>query len=1164
MRVGSSVIFDPTNYTDPNFITLQSDAYHDNARVSGNSWGTDNSGAYDADAQTYDALVRDAQPAGSSFPTAGNQQMVIVFAAGNAGPNATTVGSPGTAKNVIVAGAAENVRAFGGADASGVADTGANSANDIIDFSSRGPCADGRNKPDLVAPGTHVTGGVPQNGSPTTNGTGTALSCFNGEGVSGGVSSIYFPSAGQQFYTASSGTSHSTPGIAGACALLRQYFLNASLTAPSPAMTKAFLMNSARYMTGTYANDTLPSQSQGMGHVNLGTAFDGVARVLRDQTGADKFTASGQTRTFSGNVADNTKPFRVTLAWTDAPGNTTGNAYNNNLDLTVTVSGNTYKGNVFSGANSVTGGSADAKNNVESVFIPAGVSGAFTVTVTAANINSDGVPNEAPPTDQDFALVIYNAETQAPSIITPPQTQAVILGSPVNFFVDAGGQAPLSYQWFFNNAPLGGATATNYSIASTTTNNTGGYAVVVTNSFGSATSAVATLTVVTAPIILTNPASLIVVTGATANFSVSAIGIAPLAYQWQFNGADLANATNSTYSKPNVLTSDAGPYTVTITNSAGVVTSTPASLTVNLLTGPSVVISQIYGGGGNAGATYQNDFVELYNRSSAPVSVGGWSVQYASTAGTSWTVVALTGTIQAGNYYLVQLGSSGAVGSALPSASVSNAVNISAANGKLGLVNTTGTLVGADPVGTNIIVDFVGFGTASAFEGSAAAPAGGNALAIFRAAAGATDTDDNAADFATATPNPRTNTPVATTDLAILKSHTGSFTQGDSNRTYTITVTNIGSLASTGTVTVVDALPAGLTATAISGAGWATNLGTLTCTRTDALATATSYPVITVTVSVATNAAANVTNSATVSGSGDANGANNTANDITAITAAGGGGSGSTNSYTGVLIGWDMSGLTAFGSSPQAPTTNAPLLIVVAGLTRGSGVTTTPTAAARAWGGNGFDSSSSAAAITANDFATLAMVATNGYKLSFSNISRFDYRRSGSGATNGLLQFQIGSGAFTDITNVIYSSSASAGASLGVIDLSGIGTLQNVGAGTNVTFRLVNYSGAGGNWYIYDVTNTTALDFTIQGSIAPLTPPAPPASAPVLTNAAYLGGQFQFQLTGTPGSNYVVLTTTNLADTNWLSIWTNPAPFTFVETNATNFPLRFYRGRVQP
>ena len=415
VRVGSSVIFDPDRFTNPDYEDLQSRAYRDGARVCNNSWNANTGGAYNTDAQRYDALVRDAQPSGSAVPNAGNQEMVICFVAGNAGSSAQTVGSPGTAKNVIVVGAGENVQEFGGSDGSGISDSGADSANDVISFSSRGPCTDGRVKPDICAPGTHVSGGVPQAASPGTN--GTANSCYDGSGVSGGVGSIYYP-PGQQWYTASSGTSHSTPAVAGGCALVRQYFINNFTNPASPAMTKAFLMNSAAYMTGTGANDTLPSNNQGMGRMNLGTAFDGVARVLRDQLNADRFTASGQTRTFFGVVADTSKPFRVTLAWTDAPGSTTGNAYNNDLDLTVTVGGNTYKGNVFSGANSVTGGAADPRNNVESVFLPAGIAGAFTITVTAANINSDGVPNNADALDQDLALVVYNAsETPTPAIV---------------------------------------------------------------------------------------------------------------------------------------------------------------------------------------------------------------------------------------------------------------------------------------------------------------------------------------------------------------------------------------------------------------------------------------------------------------------------------------------------------------------------------------------------------------------------------------------------------------------------------------------------------------------------------------------------------------------------------------------------------------------------
>ena len=433
VKVGSSTIFDPNNFTNPDYDDLASRAYRDGARISGNSWGASTSGGYDTDAQNYDRLVRDAQPADSAVPTAGNQQFTFVFAAGNDGSSAGTVGSPGTAKNVITVGAAENVHSHattnGGNNVSGndgctTPDSEANSANDVATFSSRGPCTDQRKKPDIQAPGTHITGGVGQNVR-TMAGIGTALACFDATGVcalpGGGVvgnTNNFFP-LGQRWYSTSSGTSHSTPAVAGGAALVYQYFLNSALNAPSPAMIKSFLMNSARYMTGTGANDSLYSNNQGMGMMNLGAAFDGTPRLLRDQVTNDLFTATGQSRTWTGTIVSNSKPFRVTLAWTDAPGSTSGNAYNNNLNLTVTVNGQTYLGNVFSGANSITGGSADPRNNVESVFLPAGTVGSVVITVTAANINSDGVPNFGGALDQDFALVAYNfSEVQAPAIIS--------------------------------------------------------------------------------------------------------------------------------------------------------------------------------------------------------------------------------------------------------------------------------------------------------------------------------------------------------------------------------------------------------------------------------------------------------------------------------------------------------------------------------------------------------------------------------------------------------------------------------------------------------------------------------------------------------------------------------------------------------------------------
>ncbi len=450
VNVGSSVIFDPDTFTSPNYSTLQSAAYNNGARISNNSWGANTAGGYDTDSQSYDALVRDAQSGVS-----GNQEMVIVFAAGNAGSGAQTIGAPGTAKNVITVGAAEGVQAFGGTDGSGIGDGGADSCNDMATFSSVGPCSDGRHKPEFTAPGTHISGGVIQSNMPGP--TGTADPCFTGSGVSGGVGSIYFP-AGQQFYTASDGTSHSTPCVSGGCALVRQYFINNFTNPPSPAMTKAYLMNSARYMTGLLANDSLWSNEQGFGEMNLGTAFDGTPRILRDELAADLFTASGQTRTFTGMVSDTNKPFRVTISWTDAPGSTTGNSYNNNLDLAVTVNGSTYKGNVFSGAFSTTGGTADVKDNSESVFLPAGASGTFIVTVTGTSINSIGVPNSGNQLEQDFALVVYNGVSETvPILQSAGSTLAAESCSPTNGAVDPGETVTMN----FSLQNVGTANATN-------------------------------------------------------------------------------------------------------------------------------------------------------------------------------------------------------------------------------------------------------------------------------------------------------------------------------------------------------------------------------------------------------------------------------------------------------------------------------------------------------------------------------------------------------------------------------------------------------------------------------------------------------------------------------------------------------------------------------
>ncbi len=169
---------------------------------------------------------------------------------------------------------------------------------------------------------------------------------------------------------------------------------------------------------------------------------------------------------------------------------------------------------------------------------------------------------------------------------------------------------------------------------------------------------------------------------------------------------------------------------------------------------PDIVISQVYGGGGNSGATYTHDFIELFNRGTSTVDVTGWSVQYASSAGSTWQVTTLSGTVQPGQYYLVQEAAGTGGTTPLPTPDASGSVAMSGSNGKVVVANTASALSGSNPADASI-VDVVGYGSANFFEGSGAAPGLSNTTADSRAADGCTDTDDNAADFTSGTVAPR-------------------------------------------------------------------------------------------------------------------------------------------------------------------------------------------------------------------------------------------------------------------------------------------------------------------------------------------------------------------------------------------------------------------------
>jgi len=165
-----------------------------------------------------------------------------------------------------------------------------------------------------------------------------------------------------------------------------------------------------------------------------------------------------------------------------------------------------------------------------------------------------------------------------------------------------------------------------------------------------------------------------------------------------------------------------------------------------------IVISQVYGGGGNSGANYKNDFIELFNPTNATVDLTGWSVQYASATGTTWAVTPLNGSIAPGHYYLVQEAAGTAGTISLPAPDATGSINMSGTAGKVALTNSITALTGSCPGA----IDLVGFGTtANCFEGTGATAAPSVTNSVFRANSGCTDTNNNTADFSTASAAPR-------------------------------------------------------------------------------------------------------------------------------------------------------------------------------------------------------------------------------------------------------------------------------------------------------------------------------------------------------------------------------------------------------------------------
>jgi polygalacturonase len=220
-----------------------------------------------------------------------------------------------------------------------------------------------------------------------------------------------------------------------------------------------------------------------------------------------------------------------------------------------------------------------------------------TTDPAASNFSFDGIAFRPQSTAQAAVSNIFTevkigvtSVPLAPTIITQPQSVDVSSGQNVTFTVVPNGTLPLSYQWYYNmNTPVANATNATLTLTNVQPENEGGYSVIITNSYGSVTSAVATLTGHTPPSITTQPVDLTVIPGQNATFTVVADGSRPLSYQWYYNtNTPLTGATSPTLTLTNVQPGDAGSYSVVVSNATASVTSTNAILTVN--TGPAAPV----------------------------------------------------------------------------------------------------------------------------------------------------------------------------------------------------------------------------------------------------------------------------------------------------------------------------------------------------------------------------------------------------------------------------------------------------------------------------------------------------------------------------------------------------------------------------------------------
>ena len=399
------ILYDRSTWVGPSgyFDILKVAKRNASAYVHSNSWGSSTFGQYKESDHAYDRAVRDADN-----ETNGNQPLIITVSAGNSGPNYQTTGSPANAKNVISVGSTETY--MPDAQSYGYDGPGVNNPNKISSFSSRGWTADNRIKPDVVAPGETIL---------------STSSSYGGDNLFG----LY---TNDNRYEWSSGTSMSNPLVAGAAAVIVQWYNETYNSIPSPAMVKALLINTAQDLNDTNGNTApIPNRNEGWGMVNISKLVYPIEDPVRFYVSDQDYIFNGTSQIDKHYIISEKQeyPLKITLVWTDKEAQSDTNnskSLKNDLNLKVeSPNGRIYKGNAFidgwtqhdtytiSDFDTDEDGWDDT-NNVENVYIhPDDVKqGTYTISISAYNISENATNSNTNSITQDYALVIYNARNQ--------------------------------------------------------------------------------------------------------------------------------------------------------------------------------------------------------------------------------------------------------------------------------------------------------------------------------------------------------------------------------------------------------------------------------------------------------------------------------------------------------------------------------------------------------------------------------------------------------------------------------------------------------------------------------------------------------------------------------------------------------------------------------